>query len=469
MGYDPLKEIARQVGKNVIDDIKILNADGVYVRFKDTATPDQLRAVNSKRRHVAMTGGIQGGKTTCGCVFLATLVEKYPRDDFMVVAPTVKRMDQSTKKRFDEVFKPLKIGYHKRNEQAFKLHSGGIIYFRTVEEDPDAVEGATLRGVLVDEPGDMAEQVWTNLRGRTDAKRGRVFFASAQYETNWFMRLCYPDQFGKEENPLIEVIRADSVDNPSFPRESWEEAKRDLTPEDFNRRYRGLMNRYEGLVYALTPDNIVDKAVLPDEPKEILAHFSQIVLGVDWGYTHPAAILVCGVTTNLELWVIDEFYASGLQPQELIERVNGLGILWNTHLKYCDCKRPDMVAAVNGIPNAFDDVVSGVDVVRTRLHQKRIRIVAQNCPNLLNEFNSYHYKKATDSYTQEKPEDKLNDALDALRYVVMNHYIPDSKPKDAETPLPFGFAPRVKDIDEEDEFFDHTMIDGVLDMEAAYR
>jgi len=462
--YDPLLEIAKAVRKNVLDDICILNADGAYIRFKDTATPNQMKALTTKKRHVAMTGGIQGGKTTCGCVFLSAEIEKYPRDDFMVVAPTVKRMDQSTKKRFDEVFKPQKIGYHKRNESLFKLHSGGNVYFRTVEEDADAVEGSTLRAVLVDEPGDMVEKVWTNLRGRTDAKRGRIFFASAQYDANWFMRLCFPEQFGLEPRPDIEIIRADSVDNPSFPRESWEEAARDLTPEDFNRRYRGIMNRYEGLVYELSPDHLVSSSILPDRPEDILSHFTQIILGVDWGYKHPAAVLVCGVTPDLELWVLDEFYQSEVQPQDMINQVNYMAGVWKAQVKYCCHSRPEMTAAVNGVPNAFLDVVEGVTKVRTRLHQKRIKIVQEKCPNLINEFKAYHYKKSVDSYTQELPEDKLNDALDALRYVIMNHYIPDERPKPAEAPLPFGFAPRMRELDEEDEFMEAMMTDGVMEM-----
>lgn len=465
--YDPLLEIAKEVGKNVLDDIQILNADGCYVRFRDTATADQMRAITTRKRHVAMTGGIQGGKTTTGCVFLAGEIEKFPRDDFMVVAPTVKRMNQSTIKRFDEVFKPLKIGYHARNRFEFKLHSGGTVYLRTVEEDPDAVEGATLRAVLVDEPGDMVEKVNTNLRGRTDAKRGRIFYASAQYDANWFMRLCFPEQFGLEPNDDLEIIRADSVDNPSFPRESWEEAAKNLTPEDFNRRYRGIMNRYEGLVYELSPDHLVSADMLPETEKEIRGQFSTIVLGVDWGYTHPAVILVCGITKDLELWVLDEFYASGVQPQDFIAKVVVSAALWQTHLKYCDQKRPDMISAVSGIPNAFPDVVEGVTKVRTLLHQKRIRIVQERCPNLLNEFKLYHYKKSTDDYSQEIPDDKLNDALDALRYVVMNHYIPDIKPKEeASTITPFGFAPHVMRKTEEEDFMENALVDGMLDMEV---
>lgn len=462
MRYDPLLEIAKGIGKNVLDDVKILNADGVYVRFKDTWTADQERALMTQKRHVAMTGGIQGGKTTTGCVFLLNEIEQYPRDDFMVVAPTIKRMNQSTIKRFDEVFKPQKIGYHSRTRGEFKLSAGGTVYLRTVEEDPDAVEGSTLRAVLVDEPGDMVEKVNTNLRGRTDAKRGRIFYASAQYDANWFMKLCFPDLFGLEPNPDLEIIRADSVDNPSFPRESWEEAARELTPEDFNRRYRGIMNRYEGLVYALTPDHLVSADILPAKPKEICQHFTQIVFGVDWGYTHPAAVLVCGITPDLELWVLDEFYQSGVEPEDMINQVKMMADTWGASLKYCCHSRPEMTSAVNGIPNEFKDVVHGITKVRTLLYQKRIKIVQEKCPNLLNEFKLYHYKKTTDAYKQEDPEDKLNDALDALRYVVMNHYIPDTKPKPEEAPLPFGFAPR-HNREPEEEFYENALVDGLLD------
>src|SRR5262245_27894960 len=117
----------------------------------------QQYTLDSKARFIADITGLQGGKTTGGAIwFLREIYESYKRGErgnWLIAAPTVKILQQSTLPKFREFF-PNDWGSWKEQKQCFELAWGDSIFVRSTDE-PDHLEGMTVRGAWIDEAGQI--------------------------------------------------------------------------------------------------------------------------------------------------------------------------------------------------------------------------------------------------------------------------------------------------------------------------
>ena len=82
-------------------------------------------------------------------------------------------------------------------------------------------------------------------------------------------------------------------------------------------------------------------------------------------------------------------------------------------------RRKELLKADFTVRKAKNAIALGINAVFARIQHGRLKILAGDCPNLLAEAELYSY--ADDPYEEsksEKPQDKYNHALDALRYLV---------------------------------------------------
>jgi len=415
--FNPFKELAAKIGRSLLGEVHIINGAGEEIFLLSNLHPSQAQALETEKRHIALAGGKQSGKTVAGIALLLGEIEKYPTDDFMIITPTEKRMEQSTLKKWFEMVKPLKIGHYLTQKAIFKLHSGGCVYLRTVEENPETVEGATLRAILADEAGDMPRKAYLNMKARVSVKRGRIFLTSSVYSASWFYEIVNPDYFGRQGDPLFFAKSFESRENPSFSSEEWEELKKGMDPKDFDREYRGILNPFEGLVYELRPFNKVERG--PER-------FIEKIAGCDWGYTHPSAITVTAVDEAGDPIVVDEFYAKKILPNHLIERAAELHAKHKFNVIYCDKRRPELIgmmveAGLPAYPSKGNDVADGISLVRGYLASGRLKIYSSACPNTIRETSLYHYKEVDDPYGPEIPVELYNDCWDTIRMQLSSH------------------------------------------------
>src|SRR3990172_41567 len=233
--------------------------------------------------HAYEAGGFINHNTFVGAVWLLNKIQKYPNDSHLICAPTYKILQQSTLPKFRELVPSTVAKFHEQ-DSVFDIVGGtGKIYVRSAE-DPDTLEGMTLRSAWLDEAGNMKKRVWVIIQGRTSILQGQVFMTTSPYTMNWLYHEVYKP--GEDEHKDFGVFQWMSIQNPKFPKEEYQRASTTMNATDFARRYKGLWRKREGLVYQQwNPLTMTFDGSSPVPIKEVVA-------GVDWGYQHPAAIAV---------------------------------------------------------------------------------------------------------------------------------------------------------------------------------
>ena len=280
--------------------------------FNVKASPGQKAVLKATERFPVVVTGIQAGKTTVGAVWLCSnLYKDYLagiKGDYLIAAPTVKILQQSTLPKFREIF-PSDWGTWKEGSKFFELKWGSRIFVRSTD-DPDYLEGMTIRAAWLDEAGQMKQLVWTNIQGRLSIAQGPCLMTTTPYSMGWFFRDIIKkahrinDEKKDGGDPNIALITWISTDNPAFPQDEFDRMKATLPKAVFERRYLGKFTQLEGLVY---PD-FNDRAIV--EPFTIPAEWVRWG-GEDFGHTNPTAI-VCLTMDPVDkiYYAYREFYKS---------------------------------------------------------------------------------------------------------------------------------------------------------------
>lgn len=403
--------------------------------------PNQGKAFESEKKITLCCSGIQGGKTTVGVLWFLRQVARYRGTDhaFIIAAPTYKILNQSTLPTFFKYAEGM--GTYAKVDQEFRFHSGPKVYIRT-STDPFSVEGIqNVRAIWLDEAGMCKYTFWINLEGRAARTGAPIICTTTPYGMNWpYHALIKPFKAGQRDD--IAYYEWLSVDNPSFPREEYERQKRILDPRTFRRKYMGLHERMEGLVYELQGDSLIDS-------KPILGNIRTFA-AVDWGFSegHEFGLLVRSIQPDGFTYEIDEFKGSGLDPMQQIHLCKAKYKNYGIEMFYCDPSRPDMIALMNkeGIPATgfhvakenYKQLTPGIQAHQTLIRSGKYRIFRDQCPNLVDEYETYHWAEFDEEKPQRDAPVKVNDHLmDCARMLTIGTmHVKLKEPK----ALPIGMA-----------------------------
>ena len=385
-----------------------------------TLTRFQDQAIFSPSRFVAIISGIQGGKTFAGSIWSRMQFDEYPNDDGLICAPTYKILSQSTIPKFFEI-NPDMRAYYKESKGTIEVPGRGIIYIRSTE-NPNVIEGMTLRWIWPDEAGQMKLQAWINIQGRVSILKGKVFITSTPYAFNWLGRDFYENW--KKGNKDYDVIQFKSIDNPYFPPEEFERVKATMDRRTFERRYCGLFTKMEGLVYEDFNYYKHTTDVLPEK-------FDAVIGGIDWGWTAPACLLIIGFKDNVA-YIIDECYEEKKTTDELavvakgfIEKY-GMVVGDKKHITfYADSAEPDRIEQFkrSGIDTRGSNkgIAFGIGKIQQLIKEGKF-IVNRKCKFLLEEIEAYHFpEEKEDKEIKENPVKVDDHAMDAMQYGIVSY------------------------------------------------
>jgi len=375
----------------------------------------QDKAIFSPQRFKALVAGLQSGKTTAGAVWARIQFDTYPKESGLICAPTYKILTQSTLPKFFELNPDLKK-YYKKGDNEVLIPGRGTIFIRSTE-NPNVIEGMTLRWAWADEAGQMKLEAWVNLQGRLSILKGNLFATTTPYTLNW-LYVDFYEQWKKGNSDYL-VVQFRSCDNPYFPKEEYERVKLTMDSRTFRRRYDGLFEKMEGLVYDdFGPQNII-------EPK--VTNFKEVIAGIDWGYNNPAAVAVIGVTFDNEFYLIDEYYKSGKTTAEIIEKLKYLKEVHKIRLWYPDPAEPDRLEEMKRtglypreVNKGKDSITKGIDSLRTIIRDNRFKVF-NTCKYTIDEFSTYHYPEITGNQEKEEPIKENDHLMDAIRYAIYTY------------------------------------------------
>lgn len=375
------------------------------MKMKIRLHPGQTKAYDSGKRFIGIISGIGGGKTYFGKIWLAREIINNPQEDFLVVSPTYSMFQRivlpQTKEFLDTVFK----GEYKISEKTYYLPNGKVFFGSA--DNPLSLEGVHVKGVWMDEAGQMKREAWDVAQRRTALKKGRILLTTTPYNLGWLKTDFFDLWEGGDFD--YDVIQFPSILNPSFPKDEFERAKKVLPDWKFEMFYLGKFARPEGLVYKdFGVDNLVEPFSIPSDWRRIA--------GLDWGYNNPTAVIWLAIDNDGIIYVYKEYYKRGKLPSEVFFDIHGEPV----EKIYCDPSNPAAIEILrrNGLPAepANNEVKEGISKVIELIKTKRLKVF-RGLGNFLDEIGSYSWAEKAGQIKEEPIKD--NDHLmDALRYAL---------------------------------------------------
>ena len=272
---------------------------------------------------------------------------------------------------------------------------------------------------FIDETVETTFDDWQMLetRFRLPGVPHQLFGATNPGSPNHFLhQMFFMDQLG-------EVYQAGTLDNPLLPGD-YRSRVGQLTGSFYERYVLGRWIGFEGLIYQQFD---ITRHIIPDEPFDP-DRWSRIVMGVDWGFSNPACLLVVAKDKDNRLRVLGEFYERQVQTVKLISIAQAMAVQYNIQEILCDPSEPMFIDQFRqaGLPakSANNEVLPGIQAVLAYYAKRDDETegfgIVESCPSLIREKQTYRWQRGRDGqYMRDQPVKEEDHACDALRYAVM--------------------------------------------------
>lgn len=366
---------------------------------------------------------------------------------YWIVSPTYKQAKMIHWRDYVKEIPQAWVVKKNEVELSVTLRNGSIIELKGAE-NPDALRGVKLRGLVIDEIASIRNWDWLwaeVLRPTLTDHEAPAIFISTPKGFNHFHSLY---EQGQEEG-LYKSWRFTSYDNSAISKGEIDVAKNELTEDTFAQEYLADFRKYTGLVYKdfQRDVHVIDPFDIPDG--------WSVYRGFDFGSTNPTVCLWFAVDNDANIFVVDEHYESGrtldyhsgiVNAHHLSRRVEASygdpsGAQWISEFQ----ERQIFITPADKESGTSSNswVRIGIEKVAERL--KRIPghllpdikisevdqgyprlFVFRNCKETIREIETYRWKEKSVSQAQDLNEpdipEKANDhAMDALRYFVVSY------------------------------------------------
>lgn len=247
-----------------------------------------------------------------------------------------------------------------------------------------------------------------------------------------------------KEKPLAnsEVFEWTTSDNPYYPREELERLKDTLDPRTFRQMFEidwsvpGTALVYDEFDDANLMKGYVYNKALPT------------YVAIDWGFAHAmAALFIQYDAQHDKIYVFDEIVKSKLTLEQLYGQIMSRPYALNGWI--CDIagnqeREQSGISNVEwfknkGIKFQFRTAAIQATVSLVRSYIRNTKGIARlfvdevKCPKLVDNIRNYSYPQKDGIITNENPVKKDDDAVDALRYYIMNRHDATLRPNAVQT------------------------------------
>lgn len=284
---------------------------------------------------------------------------------------------------------------HNKSENIFNFNNGSKIEFFSLD-DSQKVRGRKRDILWANEANELKFEEFNQLNFRTGEK---LFFDFNPSDTEHWLY----DILDKEDATLIHSTYKDNT----FLSKSIVKEIEDLINVD-----RDYYN-----IYALGLPSKSNHTIFNHQKPylEELPSYDEEILGLDFGYQHPTALVRCSFKEDM-VFVKELICESYLTTEDLIFKMKELNISKSVSI-VCDYARPEIIEELRragwNCHNAFKNVKEGIDAVKT------YKLFYHNeSSNLSKEFRNYKWKSIDDRILDE-PIKLHDDGMDAIRYAVL--------------------------------------------------
>lgn len=286
------------------------------------------------------------------------------------------------------------------SEHYLQCKNNSIIEFKSYNDEQDAKNGKR-DYLFVNEANGIPYEIYWQLAIRT---RKKIWIDYNPSERFW----VHNEVKGRQG---VKMIISDHRGNPFLSKEEHERIENIEDKELWKVYARGLTGKLSGVIF---PNfHIVDSMPKRDSWK-IQGY------GLDFGFTNDPTALVHCVIAHGELWTDLEIYDVGLTNPMIAEKAREAGITKANQI-IADSAEPKSIEELRNaglwvIPTVKgkDSIMVGIDI----LHRYKWNVTRRSI-GLIEELQSYKWKKDRDGKKMNIPIDKYNHAIDATRYFAL--------------------------------------------------
>ena len=404
--------------------------DGTTVQFRPH--PGQAAVLSSRARFVAAIAGTGGGKTATGPLWLMGELQRWPGDQWMILAPTYKILDRATIPTLIGMFRGTVFqGEYKRGAYYLPHNrhvGGGVIYCLSTERE-EGLEGGQIRGAWLDEAGQMTHYAWIVVQARLGTKQGRALLTTTPYAINW-LKKEFVDRYARDRDPDYFVECWPSIDNPAYPTAEYERMRRTLDARTFEMRYMAKFRTVVGRIFSEFDSDYNLRPCFYDRDKAI-------IVGSDFN-VDPMVWILCHRKEN-RLEVFDELFLRDTTTRRTLDVLYGryeghrggfqfygdsaarqrhTAASESDYRQILNDERFQRLGRTVHYPKAAParmDRFAATNAMLCSASDERRLFIDPKCTNLVSDLETRHYKLGTND-----PDDSgdLGHATDALGYII---------------------------------------------------
>jgi phage terminase large subunit len=364
--------------------------------------------LNSKKKIKIFQGGTRSGKTYAICQYLIHLLLSEEDGKVITIArKTLPAVKSSVFRDFMSILDQVGIlhnGYLNKSEMIY-YYKNHKCEFISVDE-PQKIRGRKRDILFVNEGNELSFEDFRQLIMRTSQQVILDFNPSdpihwiydelmTRDDSETFIS-TYKDNAFLEKQIVDEIERLKDKDEQYWS--VYGEGKRATFAEGM------VFNNWEWINYEDFPET------------------DDIFLGLDFGYTNDPTAIVELRKKNDKIYIKEICYKTGMTNQDIANFLKANN--YSETIIYCDSAEPKSIdelrsAGIMAKPSikGQGSIAAGISLI------KEYYIYACNVSkNLKNEYQFYIWEELKDGTKTNKPRDKFNHLIDALRYGIYTRY-----------------------------------------------
>lgn len=384
----------------------------------------QTQVTLDTHRYKVIDCGRRAGKSYLVSVEMLRFASEHPKSITWYVSPNYKQSKQIMWAMLRDLIPQEIVQNKNETELKFVLTNGSEILLKGAQE-PDSLRGVRIDLCIFDETAfiDKWDDVWKVIRPTLLDSKASVWFISTPNGFNHFKQLY------ELQDRDYQSFHFTTYDNPYIEKEEIDKAKEEMSEDSFAQEFLGEFRKMSGLIYKEFNRDIH----MVDIPDTRGFTFTR---ALDFGFAHKTALIYFAISpTGDAIYAYDGLYESGFTIPQIADAViikDSGKIITNP---VADSAQPASIEELERIGVIFHPVEKEKDSVKNGIvrvaEMLRIRndtgkptlMFNKHLTWIADEFEKYRWieNKSADDSIKEVPYKVNDDAMDAIRYFVMNY------------------------------------------------
>ena len=356
----------------------------------------------SKKKIVVEQGGTRSGKTYNILLWIIFhYCAKYTGQTITIARKTFPAVRSSVMRDFFDILKQQELyneDLHNKSNSEYVLN-GNLVEFVSLDQ-PQKIRGRKRDLAFLNEANELTFEDWQQIVFRTN---GRIIL---DYNPSDSFHWIYDRVIPRDDADFYQTTYQD---NPFLDATIVAEIERLKQTDEHYWRVYGLGERGTNRAQVFQFSTYQQ---LPPQAK-FLSY------GLDFGFTNDPSALVACYQWGDNLYFQEVLYSTNLTNQDLSQMFTKFEVGRYDEV-FADSSEPKSIEELHRMGFNVKPTAKGADSVNAGIDMLKRYKLHVNGSNLVKEMENYKWLEDKNGNLLNKPEDKYNHAIDALRYGVWN-------------------------------------------------